>query len=397
MHYYIWSRLVRDTAVGRALASPPHDRTRGGRRRGSGGLPGHAGPGRRPRRRLRLRRHDLDGRGLPAALGARGGRPGPPRRLRARARSPTGSATPPRRRPTRSGACSWPGPWPAAPSWPRAGPPPSRCRARSGIRQIHEVPVKLARLPRQLSGLSIAQITDLHVGRTIGEDEVRRVVERHQRASAPTSSPLTGDFVDGSVRMLEAGGGAAGRAPARYGVFFVTGNHEYYSGAAAWVEHLRRLGHPRAAERAGRPIGDRGRVHRPGRHRRLALGRAWLRATVRTWRRRSPAAIPTARWCCSPTSRAASRRRARAGVELQISGHTHGGQIFPFTLATALVYPYLHGLYRGEGRQRLADLRLARHRATGGPPCGSAAPPRLPTSSSPDRRAARRESPWPIP
>ena len=125
-----------------------------------------------------------------------------------------------------------------------------------GDPQIHEVPVKLARLPRQLSGLSIAQITDLHIGRTIGEDEVRRVVAA-TNALRPDVIALTGDFVDGSVRMLEAAVAPLAALSARYGVFFVTGNHEYYSGAAAWVEHLRRLG-IRVLRNERVEIGDRG-------------------------------------------------------------------------------------------------------------------------------------------
>jgi predicted MPP superfamily phosphohydrolase len=242
-----------------------------------------------------------------------------------------------------------------------------------GDPQIHEVPVKLARLPRQLSGLSIAQITDLHVGRTIGEEEVRRVVAATNRLR-PDVVAITGDLVDGSVRMLERSVAPLAGLQARYGVFFVTGNHEYYSGAAAWVEHLARMG-IRVLRNERVEIGDRGAS--------IDL------AGIDDWR--SAGMVPGH----GPDLSAALAGRdpdrslvllahqprgveegAKAGVELQVSGHTHGGQIFPFTLATALVYPYLHGLYPvrdGNGSQ----IFVSRGTGYWGPPMRLGSPPEI--------------------
>jgi hypothetical protein len=242
-----------------------------------------------------------------------------------------------------------------------------------GDPQIHEVPVRLARLPRQLSGLSIAQITDLHIGRTIGEAEVRRVVAA-TNALRPDIIALTGDFVDGSVRTLEAAVAPLTALSARFGVYFVTGNHEYYSGASAWVEHLRKLG-VRVLRNERVVIGDRGAS--------IDL------AGIDDWR--STGMVPGH----GPDLAAAIAGRdpdrslvllahqprgveaaAQAGVELQVSGHTHGGQIFPFTLATALVYPYLHGLYQvadGNGSQ----IFVSRGTGFWGPPMRLGSPPEI--------------------
>ncbi|HET8724852.1 MAG TPA: metallophosphoesterase [Anaeromyxobacteraceae bacterium] len=242
-----------------------------------------------------------------------------------------------------------------------------------GDPEIHEVPVKLARLPRALSGLTIAQISDLHVGRTIGEDEVRRVVAATNRLR-PDVVAITGDLVDGSVAMLERSVAPLAAIQARYGVFFVTGNHEYYSGAQAWVAHLARLG-IRVLRNERVAIGDAGASidlagiddwrsagmapgHGPDLARALA-GRDPERSLVLL--AHQPRGV---------------EEGAQAGVELQVSGHTHGGQIFPFSLATALVYPYLHGLYPVRGG---AGGQIFVSRGTGywGPPMRLGSPPEI--------------------
>jgi predicted MPP superfamily phosphohydrolase len=242
-----------------------------------------------------------------------------------------------------------------------------------GDPQIHEVPVRLARLPRQLSGLSIAQITDLHIGRTIGEEEVRRVVAA-TNALRPDVIALTGDFVDGSVRMLEAAVAPLTALSARYGVYFVTGNHEYYSGAAAWVEHLGRLG-IRVLRNERVEIGDRGASID------LAGIDDWRSAGMVPGHGPDLAAAVAGRDPDRSLVLLAHQPRgveaaAQAGVELQVSGHTHGGQIFPFTLATALVYPYLHGLYpvrEGNGSQ----IFVSRGTGFWGPPMRLGSPPEI--------------------
>jgi len=239
--------------------------------------------------------------------------------------------------------------------------------------EIHEVPVRLARLPRQLSGLRIAQISDLHIGRTIGEAEVRRVVAA-TNALRPDVIALTGDFVDGSVRSLEQAVAPLASLQARYGVFFVTGNHEYYSGAAAWVEHLRRLG-VRVLRNERVEVGD------PGASIDLAGIDDWRSSGMAPGHGPDLAAALSGRDPDRSLVLLAHQPRgveeaSRSGVELQISGHTHGGQLFPFTLATALVYPYLHGLYpvqEGNGSQ----IFVSRGTGFWGPPMRLGSPPEI--------------------
>jgi predicted MPP superfamily phosphohydrolase len=223
-------------------------------------------------------------------------------------------------------------------------------RSATGPAEVTEVPVKLKRLPPQLSGFTIAQITDLHVGPTIGAREVRRVVEQ-VNAMKPDLVALTGDFVDGPVEQLGAAVSELGRLQARHGLFFVTGNHEYYSGVDAWDAELRRLGirvlrNERVSiggdvsfDLAGIDdwAGAGGGEKNPGSDLGRALeGRESDRSLVLLAHQPRTEAVEQA---------------VRAGVELQLSGHTHGGQLAPFNLVVRAAFPYLAGLYtHGEGQ-----------------------------------------------
>jgi hypothetical protein len=222
--------------------------------------------------------------------------------------------------------------------------------------QLHEVPVRLERLPRALSGFTLAQITDLHVGPSIGQKHVQRVVEL-TNATRPDAVVITGDLVDGEVDELRRSTEHLARLTARCGVYFVTGNHEYYSGAAEWIRELRRYG-IRVLRNERVTLGDAG----PG-------GATFDLAGVDDWSVNRVG--EDGRW---PSLDEALRGRepdrslvllahqprgvgqaVRAGVELQLSGHTHGGQIYPWTFVVGAVFPYCRGLYRrregnGEGQ-----------------------------------------------
>jgi predicted MPP superfamily phosphohydrolase len=229
---------------------------------------------------------------------------------------------------------------------------------------IERVRVELAKLPRALSGYTIAQLTDVHVGPTIGrgflEDVVRKV-----NALAPDLVVITGDLVDGSVAELREHVAPLRDLRARDGVYFVTGNHEYYSGADAWIAHLRELGvrvlrNERVALREGLDLAGvddwtaAGMLDGHGHDLDKALaGRDAARALVLL--AHQPKAAPEA---------------ARKGVDLVLSGHTHGGQLWPFTYLVHLAQPFVAGLHR------LRDTQIYVSRGTGywGPPMRLAAP-----------------------
>jgi predicted MPP superfamily phosphohydrolase len=247
-------------------------------------------------------------------------------------------------------------------------------RAATGPAEVTLVPVRLERLPPALDGLTIAQITDLHVGPTIGERDVRRVVEQ-TNAMRPDVVAITGDLVDGSVRDLGRAISELARLRARHGVYFVTGNHEYYSGVAEWLEALRGMG-IRVLRNERVTIGDAGAsidlagvddwsaAHANGGHeqdlRRALAGRDPERGLVLL--AHQPRGIAEA---------------VTAGVELQLSGHTHGGQIVPFNLLVAATQPYVRGLHRHAEGERAGQIFVSRGTGYWGPPLRLGSPPEI--------------------
>ena len=114
-------------------------------------------------------------------------------------------------------------------------------RAGLGRVMIKRVEVSLARLPPALSGTRIVQLSDVHVGPTIHRGFIETIVAQCN-ALTPDLVVITGDLVDGSVQELREHVAPLANLRSKYGVFFVTGNHEYYSGAADWCSELERLG-----------------------------------------------------------------------------------------------------------------------------------------------------------
>ncbi len=249
-------------------------------------------------------------------------------------------------------------------------------RKATGPAEVNEVPVKLERLPAALSGLTIAQVSDLHVGPTIGARDVRRLVDQ-VNGLRPDVVAITGDLVDGGVRELGDAIGHLARLQARRGVYFVTGNHEYYSGVGPWLAELRRLG-IRVLRNERVAIGDAGASfdlagvddysaggfgagHGLDLDRALA-GRDPDRSLVLLAHQPRVAAVGEA---------------VRAGVELQLSGHTHGGQIAPWNLVVAAVFPYVKGLYQHDEDGRSGQVFVSRGTGYWGPPLRLGAPPEV--------------------
>jgi predicted MPP superfamily phosphohydrolase len=225
---------------------------------------------------------------------------------------------------------------------------------------VKRVRVAIDRLTQKASGTRIVQITDVHVGPTIGKGFIEDIVAR-VNALHPDVIAITGDLVDGSVADLEEHVAPLAKLSARHGVYFVTGNHEYYSGADAWIRHLGTLG-IRVLRNERVRIGDEdgfdlaGIDDRSARTSDLAKaleGRDSDRACVLL--AHQPRGIELA---------------DRLGVDLQLSGHTHGGQLFPWNFLVRLQQPFVAGLHR------LARAQIYVSRGTGywGPPMRLGAP-----------------------
>ncbi len=228
--------------------------------------------------------------------------------------------------------------------------------------RLVEIAIPIANLPTALHGFSIAQISDLHVGPTIKRSFVERIVARVNRLGADLIA-VTGDVVDGSVEDLSAHTAPLADLAARHGVYFVTGNHEYYSGEAAWTIELRRLGlivlknqhvilnHDGASLLLAGVTDFTAHHFDPAQRSDPAGALAGAPAGHR----------PKILLAHQPSTAIAA---ADAGYDLQISGHTHGGQFWPWNLFVRYFQPFTSGL------NRLKNLSVYVSRGTGywGPP-----------------------------
>jgi uncharacterized protein len=233
--------------------------------------------------------------------------------------------------------------------------------ALAGLR-IKDVPVRIPNLPPALAGLRLVQISDLHIGPLLHKQWVSGVVER-VRALRPDLVAITGDLVDGTVDELrEHVAPLALLAEAPRGVYFTTGNHEYYSGVDEWLRHLPTLGiRPLANERVEVAPGlDVAGIHDP-------TGRGRYAPDLPRALEGRDAGRPVVLLAHQPRQFAEAARHA---VSLTLSGHTHGGQIWPFSWLVALVQPYIAGLHRSGESQ----LYVSRGTGFWGPPMRVFAP-----------------------
>ena len=236
------------------------------------------------------------------------------------------------------------------------------------VARVRDVDVPIAALPAGLHGFTIAQITDVHIGATIRRDYVEAVVDAVNALEADLVA-ITGDLVDGTVRQLAVHTEPLARLASRHGTFFVTGNHEYYSGAGAWIDELRRLGvHVLVNE------------HAVLQHEGAALVVAGVTDFAAHHYDPSHRSDPGAALAGAPATAGAKLLLAhqprsaiaaeRAGFDLQLSGHTHGGQFLPWNFFVRFQQPFTAGL------NRLGKLWVYTSRGTGywGPPKRFGAP-----------------------
>ncbi|HSI58455.1 MAG TPA: metallophosphoesterase [Ideonella sp.] len=227
---------------------------------------------------------------------------------------------------------------------------------------VVKVDVPMAGLPAALQGFTIAQISDIHVGPTIKAGYLQAIVDKVNRLQADMVA-VTGDLVDGSVAELGAHVAPLAGLASRHGTFFVTGNHEYYSGADAWVAELRRLGlrvlmnQHALLQHGGAGLVVAGVTDYSAHH---------FDPTQRSSPLASLKGAPAdagARLLLAHQPRSAAAA-AEAGFDLQLSGHTHGGQFLPWNLFVPLQQPFVAGLHK------LRDLWVYTSRGTGywGPP-----------------------------
>jgi predicted MPP superfamily phosphohydrolase len=236
------------------------------------------------------------------------------------------------------------------------------------LARVKSVDVPIADLPASLYGFTIVQITDIHIGPTIKRRHLDAIVDAVNDLDADMIA-VTGDLVDGSVRHLSEHTQPMARLTARHGAYFVTGNHEYYSGAVGWIAELRRLG-------LRVLMNEHVVLQHDGAHVVVAGVTDFSAHHFDPAQRSDPAAAIAGApadagvkllLAHQPRSAFAA---APAGFDLQLSGHTHGGQFLPWNFFVRLQQPFTAGLHR------LGTLWVYTSRGTGywGPPKRLGAP-----------------------
>jgi predicted MPP superfamily phosphohydrolase len=206
---------------------------------------------------------------------------------------------------------------------------------------VEDVPVDFPGLPDALQGFRIAQISDTHLGPTLRRPFLEDVVAR-VNALEPDLVAFTGDLCDGYVENSRDHVEPLSDLRAKHGAFFVTGNHEYYWGVDAWVDHLRSLGlavlvnEHRVVDAGGAKLAVAGVTD-------LSAGR--MVPAHESDAQKALAGAEDADFKLLLAHQPKSLYGAqRAGVDLQLCGHTHGGQVFPMSLLVHLAHPIVAGL-----------------------------------------------------
>lgn len=237
--------------------------------------------------------------------------------------------------------------------------------------QVTEVPIRLLGLPKALDGFTIVQLTDIHVGAIIQERFLDHLVEAANGAK-PDLLAITGDLVDGTPGQLGRYVARLTNLQAKYGRYFVSGNHDYYSNWEEWAPVVSGLGfnvlrnrHVSIGEGAASfdligvdDWGSPGRtVHKPYDLDAATAGRDETRASVLLAHQPNGLELASAK-----------------KIGLQLSGHTHGGQMFPATIIGDLIWGS-----RNAGLTKLDDTYLYTSRGCGfvGPPVRVGAPPEV--------------------
>ena len=208
---------------------------------------------------------------------------------------------------------------------------------------VKEVTVPLTDLPPEFEGFRIAQITDIHLGPTIKRDWMQMVVD-HTNALSADIIAVTGDLVDAPMSHLREDAAPIAGLTAPHGVYFITGNHEYYAGVIPWIAEIKRLGLTVL-------LNEHRVLERGGAHMLLAGVTDYHGGGFAPDHASDPHAAMSGAPTCNPKILLAHQPNSifassKLGYDLQISGHTHGGQFFPGNWLARMAQPYIKGLHK---------------------------------------------------
>lgn len=200
---------------------------------------------------------------------------------------------------------------------------------------VVDVPVR--NLPDSLEGLKIVQVSDLHIGPTIGQRFVRKVVHRVNFLE-PDIVALTGDIGDGLTEVFRPSTDPLKDLKSRFGIYYVPGNHEYYADAEAWMDMMKEMG-MEVLVNDGRIVNIQGED--------VLIGGVPDPASGESRQPESALKLGEGKLKILLSHRPDIADEAdRLGYDLTLAGHTHGGQFFPWTIVAWRVHRYFVGLYQ---------------------------------------------------
>lgn len=237
----------------------------------------------------------------------------------------------------------------------------------AGQLQVEQHTIITSKLPKGSKPLRLVQISDLHVGLIVGPRQVQQVAALI-RAQQPDLLVATGDFVDGHIKHFDGVSQMLEAIQPPLGMVAVLGNHEYYAGVEPSCRFLEQSGFEVVRDRAVLKgdlfalvgVDD-------------AVGRRFGK-TAPAEEGRLLSVLPPERFVVLLKHRPVVERTSRGRFDLQLSGHVHKGQIFPFNLLTWLAFPVRAGMQPVEGGGK---LYVSRGTGTWGPPVRFLAPPEI--------------------
>lgn len=234
------------------------------------------------------------------------------------------------------------------------------------VRPEHLV-IKTAKLPAQVEKFRIVQISDLHIGMIVRDGRLKRFLAAVE-AAAPDVLVSTGDLVDGQLDNLYEALARLKNVPVKYGKFAVTGNHEFFAGVTRAVEFTEKAGF---TVLRGEGVNVAGIVNIAGVDDPAVTGRGGGKQVREA---EFLSSLPPGVFTVLLKHQPVADPDAEEKFDLQLSGHTHRGQIFPFNMVTKFVYYYHSGdFYLPDG----ARLHVSRGTGTWGPPVRLLAPPEI--------------------
>ncbi|MFA5181520.1 MAG: metallophosphoesterase [Syntrophales bacterium] len=234
------------------------------------------------------------------------------------------------------------------------------------IRTEHLV-IKTVKIPKNVERFRIVQISDVHVGMIIRGGRLERMMEAVKKAS-PDILVSTGDLVDGQIDNIYGSLQILKSVRAKYGNYAVTGNHEFYAGLEQALAFTRRAGF---TVLRGEGVNIDGIINVAGVDDPAGKRMGSYRVIPET---KILAGLPGRTFNLLLKHQPIIDPEAPGAFDLQLSGHTHKGQIFPFSMVTGLVFSFQSGSFQLPGGSR---LYVSRGTGTWGPPVRFLSPPEI--------------------